>query len=218
MTGKTKVLGELHPIYQSTRQPVLKAEYLRLIADRLAVSETVIQRQLQHDARHLGKPQMAPRPPAPLRLSQSHSLEENILRMMIQHPDMIGTVKDSGAISCFQETGLRSIAEVVTQAPYPPEGDFSASAVHDRLPESELKECFTRLLLDPFDINDASLHLQDWLDAVLKRGRKQRWLDLQAALRQAEQSGDQLQIRRILAEIQGLNDFHKRPADTRSNV
>ncbi len=93
----------------------------------------------------------------------------------------------------------------MTQAPYPPEGDFSASAVHDQLPESDLKECFTRLLLDPYDLNDAPLHLQDWLDAVLKRDRKQRWLDLREALRQAEQSGDQVQIRKLLAEIQGLN-------------
>ncbi len=218
MAGKGKVLAAFQPIYQSTRQPMLKAEYLRLIADRLSLSETVIQQQLQHDARQFSKAAMTPRAPAPLRLVQSHSLEENILRMMIQHPDMIGKVKDSGAIGGFQETGLRSIAEVVIQAPYPPEGDFSPRAVHDRLPESELKECFTGLLLDPFDLDDAPLHLQDWLDAVLKRGRKQRWLDLQAALRQAEQSGDQLQIRRILAEIQGLNDFQKRSADTRSNV
>jgi hypothetical protein len=83
--------------------------------------------------------------------------------------------------------------------------------------ESELKECFTRLLLDPFDLSDAPLQLQDWLDAVLKRGPKQRWLDLREALRQAEQTGDPVQIRKLLAEIQGLNVSQKRPADTRDH-
>lgn len=217
MTGKAKVLAELQPICQSTRQPVLKAEYLRLIADRLSVSETVIRRQLQHEAHHRNRPQAAPRPPAPLGFAQSYSLEENILRIMIQRPDMIEKVKESGAIGCFQETGLKSIAEVVTQTPYPPEGEFRPSAVHDRLLESELKECFTRLLLDPFDLSDAPLQLQDWLDAVLKRGPKQRWLDLREALRQAEQTGDPVQIRKLLAEIQGLNVSQKRPADTRDH-
>jgi DNA primase len=218
MTGKTKVLAELQPICQGTRQPVLKAEYLRLIADRLSVSEAVIERQLQHEARHLSRPSTAPRPLAPLRLSQSYSLEENILRMMIQDPGMIGKVKESGAIDCFQETGLKSIAQIVIQTAHPPEEEFRPSVVHDRLAESELKECFTRLLLDPFDLSDAPLQLQDWLDALLMRGRKQRSLDLREALRQAEQSGDQVQIRVLLAEIQGLNVSHKRPADTRDSV
>jgi DNA primase len=217
-TGKSKVLAELQPIYQASRQPVLRAEYLRLIADRLSVSETVIQRQLEHEARRLGRPQTAPRPPAPLRLTQAHSLEENILRMMIQHPEMIDQVIESGAIDYFQETGLKSIAEVVTRVSFPPEGDFIPGAVHDQLRDSELKDCFTRLLLDPYDLNDARLHLQDWLIAVRKRDRKQRRLDLGEALRQAEQTGDQVKIRKLLTEIQGLNFTQKRATHTRDTV
>jgi DNA primase len=210
MTGKTKVIAELQPIYRNSRQPVLKAEYLRLIADRLAVSEAVIQRQLQQEAHRPGRPRSASPPPAPLTLSQSHSLEENILRMMIQHPEMIEEVKESGAIDCFQETGLRSIAEVVTQVSCSPEGDFSAGVVHEQLPDPELKDCFTRLLLDPYDLNDARMHLRDWLDALRKRDHKQRQSDLREALRQAEQSGDQVKIRKLVAEIQGLHSAQKR--------
>ena len=218
MTGKPKIFGELQPIYQNTRQPVLKAEYLRLIADRLAVSEKVIQQQLQHEARHLSGPRVASRPAAPLSFTQSHSLEENILRMMIQHPELIQEVKESKAIDCFQETGLRSIAEVVTRVAYPPDGEFSPGAVHDQLPDPELKECFTSLLLDPYDLNDARLHLHEWLDAVRKRDHKQQRLNLREALRQAEQSGDQAQIRKLLEEIQGLDVSQKRAAHTRDTV
>jgi DNA primase len=219
IAGKTKVLAELQPIYRKTHQPVLKAEYLRLIADRLALSETAIQRQLQHEARHhLGGGPTTSRPPAPLALDQAHSLEENILRMMIQHPEMIEEVKESGAIDCFQETGLRSIAEVVTQIASPPEGDFSPSAVHEQLPDSELKDCFTRLLLDPYELNDARLHLQDWLNALRKRDHKKRRLDLREALRQAEQSGDQVQIRKLVVEIQGIHASQKRATHTRDTV
>ncbi len=216
--GKTRVLAELQPIYQTARQPVLKSEYLRLIADRLAVSEIDIRRHFEHEARRPGSPRKAMPPPAPMRLAQSHSLEENILRMMIQHPEMIEDVKKSGAIECFHETGLRSIAEVVTRVFSSPEEVFSPSAVHEQLPDAELKDCFTRLLLDPYDLNDARLQLQDWLDALRKRGGKQRRLDLREALRQAEQSGDRVQIRKLLSEIQGLNFSQDRTTPTRDTV
>jgi DNA primase len=218
VTGKTKVFSELQPIYHSTRQPVLRSEYVRLIADRLSLSETVVHKQLKHETSHSGKPRPASRPVAPVQLARLHSLEENIIRMMIQHPDMIGEVKESGALGCFQETVLRSIVEVLMQVPYPPNGDFNPGAVHDQLPNSELRECFTRFLLDPYDISEARLHMQDWLDALLERDKKQRRLNLQEALRQAEQNGDQTQVRELLAEIQSLGFSRRRAEDTRYNA
>ena len=218
VTGKARVLAELQPIYQNARQPVLKSEYRRLIADRLSLSERVIQDQLQHEKRLSSRPRPAAPPPAPRTFAHLHSLEENILRVMIQHPDLIGKVTESRALDCFQETVLKSIAEVLTQSPYPPEGAFNPHLVYDRLPDPDLKECFTRLLLDPYDLSEACLQMQDWLDAVRKRDRRQRHCDLREALRQAEQRGDQAQIRELLAEIQGLNFSKKKTADSRDNV
>jgi hypothetical protein len=178
----------------------------------------VIQRQLQHEKAPPGSPKSGSRPAAPLKLAQLQSLEENILRVMIQHPELIGEVMESGALPRFQETVLKGIAEILTRVPYPPDGDFNPGAVYDQLPNPELKECFTRLLLDPYDLTEARLHMLDWLDAVLKRDRKQRRLDLREALRQAEQKGDQAQIRELLAEIQGLDFSKKRVTDTRDSV
>jgi DNA primase len=219
ITGKAKILAELQPIYRSVRQPVLESEYLRLIADRLAISETDIQRHFRHEAhRPPGRSQTAVPPPAPMRLAQTHSLEENILRMMIQHPEMVEDVKESGAIECFQETGLRSIAEVVIRGFSTADGPFRPGAVYEQLPDSELKDCFTKLLLDPYDLKDARLQLQDWLDALRRRGHKRRRLDLREALRQAEQSGDQVQIRKLLSEIQGLNLSPDGTTQARDNV
>ncbi|HQN19720.1 MAG TPA: toprim domain-containing protein, partial [Syntrophobacteraceae bacterium] len=55
VTGKSRVLAELQPIYHSASLPVLKSEYLRLTADRLSLSETVIQQQMMREMRHAGK-------------------------------------------------------------------------------------------------------------------------------------------------------------------
>ncbi len=222
MTGKARVLAELQPIYQSARQPVLKAEYLRLIAGRLSLSETAVRDQLQHEKQSRRQPPAAARPgarpPAPAEFSRLHSLEENILRVMIQNPDLIGEVSASGAVGWFQEAVLKALAEALTEVPYPPEGEFNPRAVYDQLPDPELKECFARLLVDPYDLSEARLQMQDWLDAVRKRDHRLRHGDLREALRQAEQKGDQTQIRELLAEIQGLNFSKKKAADSRDNV
>lgn len=216
--GKTRVLAELQPIYQSARQPVLKSEYRRLIAGRMALSEGVIQDQLEHEKRPSGRARASAPGPAPRALEHLHSLEEKILRVMIQHPELIGKVTESGALGCFQETALKVIAGVLTQLPHPPEGEFNPHMVYDQLPDPEVKDCFTRLLLDPYDLSEAWLQMQDWLEAVRKRECRQRHCDLREALRQAEHKGDQAQIRELLAQIQGLNFSRKTTADSRDNV
>lgn len=222
MTGKAKVLAELQPVYQNTRQPMQKAEYLRLIATRLSLSETAVRDQLQHERRTLGRPGPSPRigarPPAPAELSRFHSLEENILRVMIQHPDLIGEVSASGVLGCFQEAVLKALAEALLQASYPPAGEFSPRVVYDRLPDPELKDCFTRLLLEPYELREARLQMRDWLAAVRNRDHRRRHGDLREALRQAEQKGDQAQMRKLLAEIQGLRFSRKKAAETGDNA
>ena len=222
MTGKAKVLAELQPVYQSTRQPVQKAEYLRLIAARLSLSETAVRDQMHYEKWSANRPPMMPRPgarpPAPAGLSQFHSLEENILRVMIQHPDLIGEVSASGVLGWFQEAVLKALAEALTLVPYPPAGEFNPRVVYDRLPDPDLKDCFTRLLLDPYELREARLQMQDWLAAVRNRDHRQRHGDLREALRQAEQKGDQVQMRKLLAEIQGLNFSKKKTAESGNNV
>ncbi len=222
LPGKAQVLAALQPIYQSARQPLLRSEYRRLIADRLSLSETAVRDQLQHEQQPRQRPASSSRPgvrpPAPVELSRFHSLEENILRVMIQHPDLIGEVSASGAICRFQETQLKALAEALVQAPFPPAGEFNPRNVYNQLPDTDLKECFTRLLLDPYELSEVRLQMRDWLAAVRNRDHRRRQGDLRMALRQAEQAGDQAQMRKLLAEIQGLNCSRRNPAQSGDNT
>src|SRR5208337_2637371 len=53
--GRAKIFSELQPIFQSVRQPLLKSEYLRIIADRFSITEKVAEAQLLHEKR--GRPE-----------------------------------------------------------------------------------------------------------------------------------------------------------------
>ena len=208
--GKTRIVSELQPLFAAVRQPIMRSEYLRLVADRLSLSEEVIQRQWMHSARNIVKHPRTPHKKAPMpNLPQTQSVEENILRVMIHHPHLIQEVAASDSVAYFQEGKLKAIAETLIQSPYPPRGDFNAVGIYDALADSESKELFSRLLLEGGDMKEPRVHLQDWLGAISERRTKQESQDLNEALRQAVQEGDVSRMNDILMRIQNLKSPRK---------
>lgn len=219
--GKTAVVEELQPVVGAVRQPVLQAEYLRLIADRLELSESVILRQLQYLAR---QPQGRSDHPAPVSMRQPPAvesrmgLEEKILRTMIKYPALIEELESAGTLDQFQNLPLRTMAEVLMEMPHPPRGTFDAAAIHDAMPSPELRTLFTRFLLESPDLSQARVQLDDWLKALGERQNRHTLTHLREALHQAEQDGNSVRVRDILAQIQSLCAGKKRLKETPDNA
>lgn len=207
--GKANVIQELQPILMNTRSTVLRAEYLRLISDRLSVSEKVIQRHLHQLKGGGGKP-ASPLQPVPAAFEQSHSLEEKIVRVMIQYPDTMELVRASGVLPAFQDSPLKDLAQALLNLQPPPTEGFAAATVFDRLEDGALRGLFTHLRLDPLELAEPVLHLKDWVKALQERARRQRNLELTEALRRAERAGDQEQVRTLLAQIHQLTVVRKK--------
>lgn len=214
--GRAKIFADLQPIFQSVRQPLLKSEYLRIIADRFSISEELAEAQLLHEKR--GK-----LPDKPYRnfksincpkASDIESLEEKVLRLMIKNPALIPEVRESGALECFRQSRLCAIAEVLCRGELCGVEEFSSSAVYDLLVEPDLQEMFTRYLLEPYELLEPEIQLRDWLEALVKRGTRNRKKELEEALLEADKKGDLAQVRAILVEIRNLSakanvsDFH----------
>lgn len=217
-SGKTKILADLKLIFDSVHQPVLRSEYMRVISDRLSLSEEVIRKQLDH-GKHRQERHLSPsRAPVPLRITETHSLEEKVLRLMVRYPDLIEDAIDSGASDYFREPKLRAVAMVLAQAPHPPGGIFNATMVYDLLPDQESKEIFTRFLLESSDLEEPRVQFMDWLEMLSRREVKQKSLELETALKQAAQKGDTAQVESLLAQIQSLNSTKKRVGDIPDNL
>ncbi|RPJ07826.1 MAG: DNA primase, partial [Deltaproteobacteria bacterium] len=215
--GKANVLTELQPLFEVVRQPLLISEYLRLISDRLSLSEEVIQKQLRHGRRQSAKHSSLPESALPAKMvhgQPSAGLEDSILRVMVKYPALIEEVNVSGALDYFQESRIRSIAQVLVQVPRPPHAAFDAASVYESLPDPEQKELFSRFLLESGDLSEARLHIQDWLEALCERRTKRERSALTEALRQAERNGDEARVRHILLEIQNLCSVKKRLKDS----
>lgn len=203
--SRAAIFSELRPLFREVRQPLLRSEYLRLIAERFSVPEEVAEAQLLHEKR--GKSDGGFRAPRYRNLPETPeigSLEEKVLRCLIRHPDLSTDMLESGALACFRESRLSAIAEVLCRVGACAEGECSLSAVYDLLPDSDLRELYTRYLLEPCELSEPEIQLRDWIEALLKRAEKQHQSELKQALQEAEKEGNASRMRAILLQIRDL--------------
>lgn len=215
--GKTRVLTELKPILDGVNQAVLRAEYLRLISDRLSLPQSAITKQFLSATNRVGKSSSS-RIKLPSCLPQTQSLEESILRAMIKYPSLIEEVKGSGALDNFQSPQLRAVTETLLETAQPPYDSFNVSKVYDVLQEDELKELFTHFLMESKDLIEAQVQMKDWLQALCERTARKERTELREALEQAELQGNTVQVRQLLTRMQDLCSTKKTAKDSTDNV
>jgi DNA primase len=207
LAGKSKVIEQLQPLFDAAQQPVLQAEYLRLVADRLGLAESVVQSQLQRNRRSSpgrGGPAMA-RAKVDFDDPHNQTLEEKIFRVVLNYPCLIQKFRDSGVLEHFHEAGLRAIAEALMQTD--PGPGQSVAGLYDRLRDADLQETVTRLLLqeDHYgDLKAACLHFDDRLGALKQRQVRKSRKDLLQSIREAERDGDQLKVKELLQQFQSI--------------
>src|SRR5208283_3040566 len=144
--GRAQKFSELQPIFQYVRQPLLKSEYLRIIADRFSITEEVAEAQLLHEKRgKLDSGGWQFRSSDDRRPPEIESLEEKILRLMIKYPALVACVRESEALCCFEESRLSEMAAMLCQAGFCSVEEYSSSSAYDMLHEKpDLQELYTR--------------------------------------------------------------------------
>ncbi|MCE5336316.1 MAG: toprim domain-containing protein, partial [Desulfobacteraceae bacterium] len=203
--GRAGVFTELRPICAIVKQPLLRSEYLRLIADRFSISEDIASAQLLHEkGGRTERPQWQARRVNPPKAPETESLEEKVLRLMVRYPGLIECVRDSGALCCFRESKLTAIAEVLCGSGGCSLEESGSRAVYDLLAEQELQELYARYLLEPYELSEPEIQLRDWLNDLVIREAKLKRKELERSLQDAERRGDLELIRSILIQIRDL--------------
>jgi DNA primase len=216
--GKGRVIQQLQPILGGVSHPVLRSDYVRRVAERLALSEDVVDRQLASGK--AGVP--GPRRPESTRWAERMqppstgvqavaSPEETLVRLMVRHPVLIDEVRTAGVLERFAASSLRSIAEALFQAVDRPEA-FDPRSVYERLAGDEARALFSRLLLedDTGDLEFCRLVLHERMESLRRRDAVQRRAALQAAIEEAEKNGDFGRLQELLREMQSIHKVESR--------
>ncbi|MDY6909661.1 MAG: DNA primase [Thermodesulfobacteriota bacterium] len=216
--GKGRVIQQLQPILGGVSHPVLRSDYVRRVAERLALSEDVVDRQLASGK--AGVP--GPRRPESTRwagqmqppstgVQAVASPEETLVRLMVRHPVLIDEVRTAGVLERFAASSLRSIAEALFQTVDRPEA-FDPRSVYERLADDEARALFSRLLLedDTGDLEFCRLVLHERMASLRRRDAVQRRAALQAAIEEAEKNGDFGRLQELLREMQSIHKVESR--------
>ncbi len=214
--GKAKVIEEIRPVLDAARPPVLRADYVRLVCERLSIREKVLEHQLDEGKRGQRRFSGGPQPstyPASVQtrpMDGRESIEEKIVRWMVRYPDLICEVEESGVHDHFEEVKLKNIVTTILNAPHPPSEPFDAQRVHDRLEDAGLQSLFTRFMMEPGEIDEPRIQMRDWLGALAEQRKKQAVSGLKVALEKAMAEGDVVRAKEILAQIQRISSPRKK--------
>lgn len=187
--GRLRVLKDLESPLAAIDDRAKQALYVRELADRLGLDEAVIFERVRKPGRPEKPTVRRPEPPDGRRLGGR--LEEKIIAMMIQYPEIIPEVTRRGILAGFQNERLRAIGEVAAQSPGQP-----LSRLLDGDEDRQRTAAALAMTDDQWD-HAGCLRLINQFEARRRRDNSGREDSLVARIRAAEAAND----RSLLADL-----------------
>jgi DNA primase len=191
--GRALAAGELIGPLQAVNDPVTRALYVKLLAEKVGVDESAILRRL---GRGVTAPQVAAvssLTPPPSRLP---ALERQLTAMMLQYPPALAEVDKRNLTSYFKNFQLKAIAETAL-ARFREAG--TAEGIIDRLGDPELQRLAAALTMTEEPWNASGCHQ---LIIQFENTRSRPTAEMLAAITSAEQAADDDCWTRLLRERQ----------------
>lgn len=207
---KVRVIKELENLLGEVREPVLRDEMARLLATKLSLPEAVVHSHLAGSARGFPSARTAARSRGVfprMTATDVPSVEETVVRLMIQHPRLAKDAEALGILDLLEPTPMAVLVEaILAHAQHdPPEGFSPASLA---LPDEHTQTLLARLMMEKddnaLDEEHARLLLEERIQSLAKRRRKKRLAELRAALAHAERAGDAQARKKLLEEYRAL--------------
>ena len=200
--GRLKVVRQVTPMLKLLDSRVTQEGYLRLLDQRLGVSEEVLWAELGMDRTSRV---VAARGPKPDRATRVPAWEEEIVRILVHYPNWIPLLERSSALDDFQVNPWVEIAGLLTKH-YQEGGNLALSGLLMELEDEDLRNVISGWSLEssPWREEEAHARLREYLEGIGSRRRQlqDELKRLKEEIRAAERSQDQTRIAELLAELQ----------------
>jgi DNA primase len=200
--GKLKVVRQVTPMLKLLDSRVTQEGYLRMLDQRLGVSEEVLWAELGLDrTSRMG----TARGPKPDRATRIPAWEEEIVRILVHYPNWIPLLEKSSALDNFQVNPWAEVAGLLNKH-YQEGGNLALSGLLMDLQDDDLKNVISGWSLEssPWREEEAHARLREYLEGIGSRRRQlqDELKRLREEIRAAERSQDQTRIAELLAELQ----------------
>jgi len=200
--GRLKVVRQVTPMLKLLDSRVTQEGYLRMLDQRLGVSEEVLWAELGLDrTSRVG----TARGPKPDRSTRILAWEEEIVRILVHYPNWIPLLEKSSALDNFQVNPWVEVAGLLIKH-YQEGGNLALSGLLMDLQDDDLKNVISGWSLEssPWREEAAQARLREYLEGIGSRRRQlqDELKRLREEIRAAERSQDQSRIAELLAELQ----------------
>ncbi|MCK4422490.1 MAG: DNA primase [Candidatus Omnitrophica bacterium] len=203
--------ADMLPTIAKINNQVLKSGYIRKLAEELGVSEGSVLAELNKLATgrktsdyKLEKPERSERVEP---LPGLNVLEENIISLMLDDPDLVIEVKKNIIAADFKDKRAGLIVSKIFElsaAGIKPSCSKLIAAVDDK----KIEQLISGIMLARMPVDDVSAkkkELRDCLARFSKRRAETKLESIKKAIKEAEDTNDQNQLNKLLTEYQKLS-------------
>ena len=202
--GRLKVVRAVSPMLRLLDSPIAQEGYLRVLDQRLGVSEEVLRAELSLTS--------TPRPRSSVTASQKREKagglpewEEGIIRILVSYPQWIPTLEESSVLESFQRKDWAEVGRLLIKY-YREGGKVDLSGLLMDVQSEQIRDLITSWSLEssPWREEDAQVRLREYY-AVISSSRRRLQAELKRLkeeIQAAEGRRDEKLMAELLAELQ----------------
>lgn len=206
MQGRVQVIQVLVPDIQQLQSPVARQAFIQVISDKLGISETAIHAELRKTGRtlsevHQGERSRSYTPIAAV--SASEKAERNVLRSVLENPQLLLEVEEQGGKELFSSPILKEIYQayyLLRQAGH----NIKANDLISLIDNPEARQFLPELLLGDEQPQEDERIFRDSLTNLLLEGLNKAINEKSSLMSKLEKAGDISSSVEIMAQIQQM--------------
>ncbi|MBI4597223.1 MAG: DNA primase [Candidatus Omnitrophica bacterium] len=206
--GKVQAAQFVLPTIAKVPDAMLRSEYLRLLAERLALDESAVATELAKSGRRLAASLRMTEPerqPAASRRDRSMATgaEQLLTALIIEEPQRLSALQGRLSLEEIRDAALRRILIQVSDM-MSASGQATAAQVMSRLTDAEEQSIVAMLVELAQTTASKEGALEECIRRIGAKTKQQRIERLQEQLRSAEASGRHETVQQLLSQVQEL--------------
>ena len=197
VSGRLKVFRTATPMLKLLDSPITQEGYLRMISQRLGVSEEVLYEELGWRTGSIRIEKSGQSRDSDTKVP---TMEEVVLRILVNYPQWVSVLDDSQVLDSFDDKSLRKLAQLLVRYSSK-SGNLDLSGLLLDLENEDSRRAVSSwsVEMSPWPEDIARLRLQEYLEGI--RARRSRRQDQLKRLQQEIQAAEQSQNEQLLTEL-----------------
>ncbi len=203
--GKAKIASEMLPTIHRFKDGIQKSEYLRILAQRLAIGEKILINEYNKIGKTLFN-RLSTRLKEEKSPSQDkfRSVEHNILKLLLQEESFVKLTKNEMLLEDFKDDAVRNVVSKIYSL-FEEGKEINVGKLINSFNDARIQNMISQLMIkDEINYGDKKRMHIDYLKRVKSDRLKAKIAAIKNEIYEAEKKGDQLRLNDLMQEFNEL--------------